>query len=64
MNFSIEGSIFSNFDQIRKQPRIWSHELNKGLVKNLIFYLVNHIKIGFFSKLTHTSTLTYLSNEN
>ena len=33
MNFSIID-LFSKFDQIRRELRIWSHVLNKSVVEN------------------------------
>ena len=39
MKFSIKD-LFSKCDQIRRNLRIWSHLLEKSLMKNLIFYAV------------------------
>ena len=40
MKFSIKG-FSSKCDQIRRRLRIWSHSLEKSLMKNFIFYAVN-----------------------
>ena len=39
MKLSIKD-FFSNYDQIRRKMRIWSHLLEKSLMENFIFYAV------------------------
>ena len=39
MKLSIKD-FFSNYDQIRRKMRIWSHLLKKSLMENFIFYAV------------------------
>ena len=39
MKFSIK-EFFSQFDQIRRKLRIWSHLLKKSLMENFIFFVV------------------------
>ena len=40
MKFSVKD-FFSKSDQIRRKLRIWSHLLQKSLVKNFNFYAVS-----------------------
>ena len=42
MKFSIKDW-FSKCDQIRRNPRIWSHLLKKSLMENFIFCAVSYM---------------------
>ena len=46
INFSIED-FFNKCDQIRSFLRIWSHLLNKSLIKNFIVCAVESVQIKF-----------------
>ena len=60
MKFSIKD-FFSECDQIRSFPRIWSHLLKKSLMESFIFCAVNVLQyLKFFNLLTSTINKNFI----